>query len=235
MRLMRSLPLRSPGAIFRKPVLTCWIGGRTAREGRTLLQQARLASYETRLTSPWPHLISPDGQGPTAIVRAAIGREKMCLAPRTGANRSPSKVAAEGRPNVERIEAKHVSQPMHSRSSDFNAKSPEEPEAIAGSLLANAPRVVVKLISKSITHSPMWGRHSRPPERRRSSPKLQRNRARSKRVIRPLVDGFAVQPMIDIRPCVGTTPGITRRSDFRSGRSIRVGRCFSGSGRRQPP
>ncbi|HXV29543.1 MAG TPA: acetate--CoA ligase family protein, partial [Sinorhizobium sp.] len=39
--------LAQSGTIAGKPVLTCWLGSRTARDGRHILQQAKLASYET--------------------------------------------------------------------------------------------------------------------------------------------------------------------------------------------
>ncbi|NRP74793.1 Acetyltransferase Pat [Ensifer psoraleae] len=96
------------------------------------------------------------------------------------------------------------------------ARSAEEAEAAARSLLASVPKVVVKLISKSITHksdvdgvaldirTPLAGRQA--AESITARLKMYDPAA--------VVDGFAVQPMIERRHAWELVLGITRDPIF---------------------
>ncbi|MFQ6160869.1 bifunctional acetate--CoA ligase family protein/GNAT family N-acetyltransferase [Sinorhizobium meliloti] len=210
--------LAQSGAISGKPVLTCWIGGRTAREGRTLLQQARLASYDTpsdvALAASY---LARWSKAQQALVRAPSGRDEDVPSNRELARTVLQKVAAEGRQMLNELEAKAVIAAYDIPvPQTLIAKSPEETEAIAGSLLANAPRVVVKLISKSITHKSDVGGvildiPSAVAAREAAEDIVARLKASDPTA---LVDGFAVQPMIDIRHAWELLLGITRDPIF---------------------
>ncbi|NRP75894.1 Succinyl-CoA ligase [ADP-forming] subunit alpha [Ensifer psoraleae] len=145
--------LAQSGTISGKPVLTCWLGGRTARDGRHVLQQVGLASYDTpsdvALAASY---LAKWSKAQQALARASSGRDDDVPSNRDLARSVLQKVAAEGRRMLNEPEAKAVIAaygiPVPQT---VIATSPKEAEAIAGSLLASARRVVVKLISKSIT------------------------------------------------------------------------------------
>ncbi|PII37857.1 hypothetical protein T190_30085 [Sinorhizobium meliloti CCBAU 01290] len=96
------------------------------------------------------------------------------------------------------------------------ATSPKETEAIAGLLLAGAPKLVVKLISKSITHKSDVGGVvldilSPVAAREAAEAIAARLKAHDPTAV---VDGFAVQPMIEPRNAWELILGISRDPIF---------------------
>ncbi|MCG5485493.1 MAG: bifunctional acetate--CoA ligase family protein/GNAT family N-acetyltransferase [Sinorhizobium meliloti] len=210
--------LARSGTISGKPVLTCWLGGRTARDGRHVLQQVGLASYDTpsdvALAASY---LAKWWKAQRALVRVPEALDDEVPFDRGLAGSVLQKAAAEGRRMLNEPEAKAVIAaygiPVPPT---VIATSPKEAEAIAGLLLAGAPKLVVKLISKSITHksdvggvvldilSPLAAREA-----------AEAIVARLKRQDpTAVVDGFAVQPMIERRHAWELLLGITRDPIF---------------------
>ncbi|MCA1442897.1 bifunctional acetate--CoA ligase family protein/GNAT family N-acetyltransferase [Ensifer sp. IC4062] len=210
--------LAQSGTISGKPVLTCWLGGRTAREGRTVLQQAGLASYDTpsdvALAASY---LAKWSKAQQALVRVPKGRDDEVHCNRDLARSVLQRVASEGRRMLNEPEAKAVIAaygiPVPQT---MIATSPKEAEAIAGLLLAGAPKLVVKLISKSITHKSDVGGVvldilSPVAAREAAEAIAARVKAHDPTAV---VDGFAVQPMIERKHAWELLLGLTRDPIF---------------------
>ncbi len=210
--------LAQSGTISGKPVLTCWLGGRTAREGRTLLQQAGLANYDTpsdvALAASY---LAKWSKAQQALVRVPEGRDDEVHCNRDLGRSVLQRVAAEGRRMLNEPEAKAVLAaygiPVPQT---IIATSPKEAEAIAGLLLAGAPKLVVKLISKSITHKSDVGGvvlDILSPVAAREAAEAIVARLKAHDPI-AVVDGFAVQPMIERKHAWELLLGVTRDPIF---------------------
>src|SRR5690606_23663412 len=146
--------LAKDGMINGKPVLTCWLGEMTAREGRRILQKAGVASFETPAAaaaavsylSDWsraqkalmrvPSSLGEDIRGHSATVRdmlrnAASKGRRMLTEPEAKAV-----IKAYGIPVPETIVV----------------RTGDEAEKAAKRLLRQSAKIVVKLLSKEITH-----------------------------------------------------------------------------------
>lgn len=150
--------LASEGKIGGKPVLACWLGGRYAREGRAVLSQNGISTYETpaevasaiRYLTDW-----------------AAAQESLVSAPRQIGSPKPDhalvreifrNAASEGRRILTEIESKAVIGEYGIRVPEtVLAKTPEEAGAAAERLLSRSSRVAVKLHSKTLTHKSDFG------------------------------------------------------------------------------
>ena len=210
--------LARSGTISGKPVLTCWLGGRTARDGRDVLQQAGLASYDT----PFDVALAA-----SYLARWSKAQRTLVRVPPSESGQVPRerglvqsifrKVAAEGRRMLNEPEAKAVIAaygiPVPQT---VIATSPKEAEAVAGSLLAGAAKVVVKLISKSVTHKSDVGGVvldilTPVAAREAAEAIVARLKAHDPTAA---VDGFAVQPMIERKHAWELLLGLTRDPIF---------------------
>lgn len=206
------------GTISGKPVLTCWLGGLTARDGRHVLQEAGLASYETP---------SDVALAASYLARWSKAQEALVRVPPSQSDEVPCNrvfvqsifrnVAAEGRRMLTEPEAKAVIAaygiPVPQT---VIAKSPEGTERAAAAILQEAARVVVKLVSKSITHkSDVDGvvLDIKTPLAARQAAESIAARLKTHDPA-AVVDGFAVQPMIERRHAWELILGITRDPIF---------------------
>lgn len=192
--------LSQSGAISTKPVLTCWLGGRTARDGRRVLQAAGLASFDTPADAAlaasylrnWsrarqtllrvPENPSPsiacDANAVQSIFRGVATEKRQWL----NELEAKAAIAAYGVPVVQTI----------------LAKSLDEVEAVSADMLREAAGVAVKLVSRTITHKSDVGGVAlditSPSDARRAAEGI----AARLEALRPaaIIDGFAVQPMI---------------------------------------
>ncbi len=210
--------LARSGTISGKPVLTCWLGGRTARVGRDVLQQAGLASYDTpsdvALAASY---LARWSKAQQALVRVPPSQDDEMPCNRGLVQLIFQKVAAEGRRMLNEPEAKAVIAaygiPVPQT---MIATSPKEAEAIAGALLASAPRLVVKLISKSITHKSDVGGvvlDILTPVAAREAAEAIAARLKAHDPT-AAIDGFAVQPMIERKHAWELLLGLTRDPIF---------------------
>ncbi|EKF18265.1 bifunctional acetate--CoA ligase family protein/GNAT family N-acetyltransferase [Nitratireductor pacificus] len=146
--------LAERGRINGKPLITCWLGEKTAREGRRILQDAGIANFATpssataalsylgewsraqkaltRVPSSGSEDVRGDREALAAILRGAAGeRRRMLTEPEAKAA-----IAAYGIP----VPATKVT------------KTPEATGEAAAEMLNTSARVVVKLLSRAISH-----------------------------------------------------------------------------------
>jgi acetyltransferase len=206
------------GTIGGKPVLTCWLGERTAREGRGILQEAGVASYETpsaaaaavsylvdwskaqRALTRVPEMPAGDFAGNREAVRAVFRA-----------------AAAEGRRMLTEPEAKAVAAAYGIPVPEtVVAPTPAKVEPIAARLLAKAPAVVVKLVSRKLTHkSDAGGVVLNLATAAAAREAAERMDARIRAAV-PDADiaGFAVQPMIRRKEAEELILGVSRDPVF---------------------
>jgi acetyltransferase len=192
--------LASSGTIAGKPVFACWLGERVAREGRRVLVDAGIASYETPAAaanaisylSDWSH-------AQRALMRVPDSRHDDKRFDREAVYRLFHRAAAEGRRMLTEPEAKAaiaaygIPVPR-----TLVARTVEEVEQAAGELLSGGGKVVVKLLSKSLSHKSDVGGVVLDIATPRAAREAAVAIVARVRALRPDadVDCFAVQPMV---------------------------------------
>ncbi|BCH33315.1 N-acetyltransferase [Mesorhizobium sp. L-8-10] len=146
--------LTKNGMIGGKPVLTCWLGGRTARQGRQILQDAGVPSYETPdYAATAVSYLTDWARAQTALMRVPSSRSEDVACDREAVLAIFRQAAKEGRRMLTEPEAKAAiaaySIPVPET---IVARSPAEAGRAAARLLERNRKVVVKLLSKAISH-----------------------------------------------------------------------------------
>jgi acetyltransferase len=146
--------LTTEGKINGKPVLACWLGEHSARQGRSLLQQAKVASFET--PSDAARAVSYLGDWSRAqqsLMRVPSSRSEDVAGDHEAVLAIFREAARQGRRMLTEPEAKAAifayGIPVPET---IVAKSPAEAKRAAARLLAKSDKVVVKLLSKTISH-----------------------------------------------------------------------------------
>ena len=142
------------GTIDGKPVLTCWLGEHTARAGRQILQDAGIASFETPADAAMAvSYLSEWSRAQQALMRTPSSRSEDITCDREAVLAIFRQIAKDGRRMLTEPEAKAaISAYGIPVPETIVAKSPAEAEAAAGRLLKTSEQVVVKLVSKAISH-----------------------------------------------------------------------------------
>ncbi|RWM23067.1 bifunctional acetate--CoA ligase family protein/GNAT family N-acetyltransferase [Mesorhizobium sp.] len=146
--------LGDEGEIGGKPLLGCWLGEHTAREGRRILTEAGIASFET----PEDAAIAASYLGEwsraqRALLRTPSSQDGGAADDKATVHAIFRQVASEGRRMLTEPEAKAaiaaygIPVPR-----TVVANSAPEVAQAAGQLLESAERVVVKLLSKVVSH-----------------------------------------------------------------------------------
>src|SRR5690606_30707375 len=142
------------GLVAGKPLLTCWLGEHTARAGRAILQQAGIPSFDT----PDEAAVAASHLWDWSRAQTALGQVPSTRSEDVEVNREAAaaifrQVAAEGRNMLTEPEAKAVAAAYAIPGPEIIvARTPEEVEAAARRLLGDGGEVVVKLLSRDITH-----------------------------------------------------------------------------------
>ena len=146
--------ITSKGMINGKPVLTCWLGEHSARGGRHILQQAGVASFETPADAATAVSYLGDWyRAQKALMRVPPSRSEHVEADREAVLAIFRQVAGEGRRMLTETEAKAaIAAYGIAVPETVVAASPREVEAAAARLLERSDKVVVKLLSKTISH-----------------------------------------------------------------------------------
>lgn len=146
--------LTREGKIGQKPVLTCWLGEHTARAGRLILQDAGIASFETPADAAKAvSYLSEWSRAQRALMRTPSSSSEDTTSDREAVRAIFRQVAKEGRRMLTEPEAKAaISAYGIPVPETIVAKSPAEAEIAAGRLLKTSEHVVVKLLSKTISH-----------------------------------------------------------------------------------
>lgn len=146
--------LTAEGKIDGKPVLTCWLGDHTARDGRRILQEAGLASFETPAAAATAvSYLSDWSRAQRALMRVPSSGGENVAKDGDTIRAVFAAVAGEGRRMLTEPEAKTVIAAYGiSVPETVVAGSPAEAGEAAARLLQSSEKVVVKLLSKAISH-----------------------------------------------------------------------------------
>ncbi|MGF7159536.1 acetyltransferase [Rhodoligotrophos appendicifer] len=192
--------LAKQGLIEGKPVLSCWLGEHTAREGRRILQDSGVASYETpAATAVAMTYLSSWSRTQALLTRVPQSESEIPGDGRKRVEKLLRQVAAEGRRMLTEPEAKAAIQAYGIPVPDtFVASSIEDVEVAAAQLLESADKIVVKLLSKTITHKSDIGGvvlNIETPEAARDAAAAIARRLQDVGQ-QSAIEGYAVQPMI---------------------------------------
>lgn len=192
--------LAKDGRIGGKPVLTCWLGEQTANDARHMLQNAGVASFETPADAARAvTYLSNWSRAQQALMRVPSARSEDVTGDRDLVRGIFRAAAAEGRRMLTEPEAKAVAGAYGIPVPEIIvAKTPEEAGKAAERLLASSASVVVKLLSKAITHKSDIGGvvlGIDTPEAARAAAEAIEKRVREKAPGAD-IEGYAVQPMI---------------------------------------
>lgn len=208
------------GAIAGKPLLASWLGGTAARAGRGVLRAAGIASFDNPASAAAAigHLTNW-GRAQAALLR---------MPDRTEAESAPVEararvlailraVAGEGRTMLTEPEAKAALRAYGIPVTEVRtAREPVEVGDIASDMLKNHRALVVKVLSREITHKSDLGGVALDIE----SPTQAEEAALAieKHVLRAMpdarIDGFTVQPMVRRRDAQELILGVARDPVF---------------------
>ncbi len=192
--------LASDGRIGGKPVLACWLGEHTARTARRFLQNAGLASFETPADAVRAiSYLANWSRAQKALARVPSNRSEDVAAYREIVQDIFRAAAAEGRRMLTEPEAKAaVAAYGIPVPETVIARSPAQARQAAARLLGKWPAVVVKLLSKAITHKSDIGGvvlGIETAERAGEAASAIESRVRE-RAPDADIEGYAVQPMV---------------------------------------
>jgi acetyltransferase len=210
--------LARDGKIAGKPVLTCWLGEQTARQGRRILQDGGIASFETPADAAMAvSYLSDWSRAQRALLRTPSRHAEDGQSNREAVLAIFRQVASQGRRMLTEPEAKAaISGYGIPVPETIVAGSPAEVVAAAGRLLGTSPQVVVKLLSKAVSHKSEVGgvvlgiataaaageaAHSIEARLRQLEPKAD-------------IQGFAVQPMVTRKQAQELILGVSRDPIF---------------------
>ncbi|MCZ8546243.1 bifunctional acetate--CoA ligase family protein/GNAT family N-acetyltransferase [Mesorhizobium qingshengii] len=210
--------LARDGKIGGKPVLTCWLGEHTAREGRRVLQDAGIASFETPADAATAvSYLSDWSRAQRALLRTPSSRDEDATSDREAVLAIFRQVAKEGRRMLTEPEAKAaISAYGIPVPETIIARSPAEAEAAAGRLLRTCEQVVVKLLSKAISHKSdiggvvlgITGAAAAGEAARSIEARLRKHDPQAD------IEGYAVQPMVVRKQAQELILGVSRDPIF---------------------
>lgn len=192
--------LASKGRIGGKPVLASWLGEHTARAARAVLQDAGIPAFGTPADAARAvSYLAGWSRAQTALMRVPSSRSEDVAGDRAAVLAVFRRAAAEGRRMLTEPEAKAaVAAYGIVVPETIVARSPAEAGAAAAKLLKNSGKVVVKLLSKAISHKSDVGGVVLDIETAERAEEAARSIAERMRVNAPGADmeGYAVQPMV---------------------------------------
>ena len=210
--------LARDGKIGGKPVLTCWLGEHTAREGRRVLQDAGIASFETPADAATAvSYLSDWSRAQRALLRTPSSRDEDATSDRKAVLAIFRQVAKEGRRMLTEPEAKAaISAYGIPVPETIIARSPAEAEEAAGRLLRTSEQVVVKLLSKAISHKSdiggvvlgITGSAAAGEAARSIEARLRKHDPQAD------IEGYAVQPMVVRKQAQELILGVSRDPIF---------------------
>ncbi|MFN4271713.1 MAG: GNAT family N-acetyltransferase [Aliihoeflea sp.] len=192
--------LADKGLIEGKPALTCWLGEKTARDGRDILQSAGLASFATPAEAATAvSYLSEWSRAQRALMRVPSSMSEDVAGDRDAVSAILKKAAKDGRDMLTEQEAKAVLAAYGIEvPEDLFAKTPSEAEKMAADLLKRSERMVVKLVSRQISHKSDVGGvvlNIEMPQAARAAAEGIAKRVKKQKP-GAKIDGYALQPMI---------------------------------------
>lgn len=146
--------LGDEGEVGGKPLLACWLGEHTARQGRDILTEAGIASFETPEDAAIAaSYLSGWSRAQRALLRTPSSQDEGQVAGKASVHAIFRQVASEGRRMLTEPEAKAAiaAYGIPVPRTIVAGSVPEAAQA-AGQLLESSERVVVKLLSKAVSH-----------------------------------------------------------------------------------
>ena len=210
--------LGDEGEIGGKPVLACWLGEHTAREGRRVLTEAGIPSFETPEDAAIAaSYLSEWSRAQRELLRTPSSRGDDAAGDRAAVQAIFRQVAKEGRRMLTEPEAKAVvaayGVPVPRT---IVAASASEAAEAAGRLLETSERVVVKLLSKAVSHKSDAGGvvlDITTAAQAGEAAKAIEAEVR-KRMPATVIDGYAIQPMIVRKHAQELILGVSRDPMF---------------------
>ncbi len=193
------------GRVHGKPALSCWLGGQAARPARARLREAGVASYDTpaAAAAAVEHLTNW-GRAQAALLRVPDRAIEAALQATPADARETARAvfasaAAAGRAMLTEPEAKAALAAYGVPVPETRvAASPEEAGEIAALMLEAGGRIVVKLLSRTVSHKSDVGGVvldiATAADAEAAARRIARSLAERAAGARP--DGFALQPMI---------------------------------------
>ena len=210
--------LTTKGTINGKPVLACWLGEHTARAGRRILQEAGVASYETPAAAAIAvSYLSDWSRAQKALMRVPSAGGQTLSGARDAVQAIFRHVAAEGRGMLTEPEAKAAIEAYGIPVPEtIVAKTAAAVEKGAARLLRKSEKIVVKLLSKTLTHKSDVGGVVLGIETAAEARNAAETIAKRVRKIAPQADiqGYAVQPMIVRKQAQELILGVSRDPIF---------------------
>lgn len=210
--------LAKDGRICGKPILTCWLGEHTAREARRILRGAGVATFETPAdTALAVSYLADWSRAQKALTRVPSSRSEDVIGDRDAVLKIFRTVAGEGRRMLTEPEAKAAVAcygiPVPET---IVASSPEAAAEAAAKLLKGSQKVVVKLLSKAISHKSDVGGVVLDIDTAEAALAAARTIERRVREQAPTVkiEGYAVQPMVVRKQAQELIMGMTRDPIF---------------------
>lgn len=206
------------GHVAGKPVLACWLGEHSAEPARRELRAAGIASFDTPAEAAravsfldgWSRAQEALTRVPESGSADVSGRVDDVRAILRGA-------ASEGRAMLTEPEAKAVLAAYGiTVPQTIEAASPAEAGTVAEALLKDWDKVVVKLLSKAISHkSDVGGVVLSIPTARAAREAAEGIEARVRK-LKPDADiqGYAVQPMVEMKNAHELIVGVSRDPIF---------------------
>jgi acetyltransferase len=210
--------LADRGRIGGKPVLASWLGEHTARDARGILQDAGIPSFTTPSDAARAiSYLAGWSKAQKALMRVPSSRSEDVAGDRDAVLAIFRRAAAEGRRMLTEPEAKAaVTAYGIPVPETIVARSPTEARRAAAKLLRASEKVVVKLLSKAISHKSDVGGvvlDIGTADRAGEAAHAIEDRVR-RRAPEADIEGFAVQPMVVRRRAQELILGMSRDPIF---------------------
>ena len=206
------------GMTGRKPVLACWLGEHTAQEARRALRDAGVACFDTPAEAA-KAISYLDGwsRAQEALTRVPASGHGDISGRVDDVHAILSRAASEGRAMLTEPEAKSVLAAYGMTvPQTLEAATPQQAEEYAARLLADWDRVVVKLLSKAISHKSDVGGVVLNIETAKAAREAAEAIEARVRALKPEADiqGYAVQPMVVMKHAHELIIGVSRDPIF---------------------
>jgi acetyltransferase len=210
--------LTSDGKINGKPLLTCWLGEHTARNGRRILQEAGVATFETPSDAAIAvSYLSDWSRAQTALTRVPSGQSGEVGGNIEAVRAIFRQAAKDGRNLLTEPESKTAIAAYGIVVPETAiALTPPDVAKAAKSLLSKSDAVVVKLLSKAISHKSDIGGvllDIATPEAAGDAANAIAERVREK-APDASIEGYSVQPMVVRRQAQELILGMNRDPIF---------------------
>jgi acetyltransferase len=210
--------LTSDGKINGKPLLTCWLGEHTARNGRRILQEANVATFETPSDAAIAvSYLSDWSRAQKALTRVPSGQSGEVGGNIEAVRAIFRRAAKDGRNLLTEPESKTAIAAYGIVVPETAiALTPPDVAKAAKSLLSKSDAVVVKLLSKAISHKSDIGGvllDIATPEAAGDAANAIAERVREK-APDASIEGYSVQPMVVRRQAQELILGMNRDPIF---------------------